>query len=64
MLHAGVDAKSVVERGGWKDVATVVKHHAHAMTDPTATEVIFDTNLTQGETRDVLSFYNNRKKLK
>ena len=49
MLQAGVDPKTVAVRGGWKDVATVMKYYAHAMDDPTVTDVLFGTNLTQGE---------------
>jgi integrase len=47
MLQAGVDVKTVADRGGWKDVATLVKTYAHAMQDPHITDVIFDTNLVQ-----------------
>jgi integrase len=47
MLQAGVDPKTVAVRGGWKDVATVMKYYAHAMDDPTVTDVLFGTNLTQ-----------------
>lgn len=28
---------------GWKDVGTVMKFHAHAMDDPTITDVLFGT---------------------
>lgn len=49
MLQAGVDPKTVAVRGGWKDVATVMKYYAHAMDDPTVTDVLFGTNLTQDE---------------
>lgn len=50
MLQAGVDPKTVAVRGGWKDVATVMKFYAHAMDDPTVTDVLFGTNVTQDET--------------
>ncbi|WP_299501331.1 site-specific integrase [uncultured Roseobacter sp.] len=50
MLQAGVDPKTVAVRGGWKDVATVMKYYAHAMDDPTVTDVLFGTNLTQDKT--------------
>jgi hypothetical protein len=49
MLQAGIDPKTVAVRGGWKDVATVMKHYAHAMAYPTVTDVIFDTKLAQDE---------------
>ncbi len=48
LLQAGVDPKTVAMRGGWKDVATVMKHYAHAMADPTVTDRLFDTKLPQG----------------
>lgn len=47
MLHKGVDVKTVATMGGWKDVATLVKTYAHAMTDRTVTNVLFDTELAQ-----------------
>lgn len=59
MLQAGIDPKTVAVRGGWKDVATVMKHYAHAMADPTVTDVLFGTNLTQ-DTND--KSLTNRKK--
>jgi integrase len=49
MLHAGVDVKTVAKMGGWKDVATLVKTYAHAMGDRTVTDIVFGTNLAQGE---------------
>ncbi|MGJ8611546.1 MAG: tyrosine-type recombinase/integrase [Octadecabacter sp.] len=51
MLQAGVDPKTVAVRGGWKDVATVMKYYAHAMDDPTVTDVLFGANLTQAESK-------------
>ena len=50
MLQAGKDPETVRVRGGWKDVSTVMKYYAHAMDDPTVTDVLFGTNLTQDET--------------
>lgn len=47
MLHAGFDVKTVAERGGWQDTATLLKTYAHAMTDKTVTDRIFDTDLAQ-----------------
>ncbi len=43
MLQAGIDPKTVAVRGGWKDVGTVMKFYAHAMDDPTVTDVLFGT---------------------
>jgi hypothetical protein len=40
------DPKTVAVREGWKDVATGVKYYAHAMDDPTVTDMLFGTNLT------------------
>lgn len=45
LLHAGIDVKTVAAMGGWKDVATLVKTYAHAMTDRTVTDALFGTNL-------------------
>ncbi len=55
MLQAGIDPKTVAVRGGWKDVATVMRFYAHAMDDPTVTDVLFGTELTQGEHEKRLS---------
>lgn len=55
MLHAGVDVKTVADRGGWKDVATLVKTYAHAMADRTVTDLVFGTELTQAEKRKAAS---------
>lgn len=49
MLHRGIDVKTVAHMGGWKDVATLVKTYAHAMTDRTVTNVLFDTELAQAD---------------
>jgi integrase len=48
MLRAGYDVKTVATLGGWKDVATVLKHYAHALEDITVTDALFGTKLTQG----------------
>jgi integrase len=55
MLHKGIDVKTVAERGGWKDVATLVKTYAHAMADRTVTDVLFDTNPAQSDSRKASS---------
>lgn len=47
MLRAGFDVKTVAKLGGWKDAATVLKYYAHALDDPTLTDALFGTNLTQ-----------------
>ena len=47
LLRAGIDPKTVATMGGWKDVATVMKYYARAMSDPTVTDALFGTNLTQ-----------------
>ncbi len=57
MLQAGIDPKTIAVRGGWKDVATVMKFYAHAMDDPTITDVLFGTNLTQDESQETVSNY-------
>jgi len=64
MLQAGIDPKTVAVRGGWKDVATVMKHYAHAMDDPTITDVIFDTHTTQAQSRESVKYSIRRKILK
>lgn len=61
MLQAGIDPKTVAVRGGWKDVGTVMKHYAHAMDDPTITDVIFDTQQTHTKTREYVTNSNKRK---
>ena len=48
MLRKGFDVKTVAKLGGWKDAATVLKYYAHAADDPTLTDALFGTNLTQG----------------
>ncbi|MEP4260264.1 MAG: site-specific integrase [Rhizobiaceae bacterium] len=62
MLQAGIDPKTVAVRGGWKDVATVMKHYAHAMADPTVTDVLFGTKLTQGSNDKTLTNGKKRNK--
>lgn len=46
MLRAGYDVKTVAERGGWRDAATLLRTYAHALKDPTVTDSIFGTRLT------------------
>jgi len=61
MLQAGIDPKTVAVRGGWKDVSTVMKHYAHAMDDPTITDIIFDTYATQAQSRKNVKYSIKRK---
>lgn len=49
MLHKGFDPKTVAERGGWKDAATVLRTYAHALKDRTVTDALFGTEVTQAE---------------
>ncbi len=58
MLQAGIDPKTVAVRGGWKDVGTVMKHYAHAMEDPTVTDVLFDTPLTHDNNKKYITNSN------
>lgn len=47
MLREGYDAKTVAVSGGWKDAVTVMRYYAHALEDPTVTDVLFGTKSTQ-----------------
>jgi hypothetical protein len=40
LLHAGVDPKTVADRGGWRDTKIVMSTYAHAMQDKRVTEVL------------------------
>lgn len=64
MLQAGHHAKTVAVRGGWKDVATVMKFYAHATDDLTVTDVLFGTNLTHGKNENNLSIYKEKENKK
>ena len=57
MLRAGFDVKTVAKLGGWKDVATVLKHYAHALNDITVTDALFDTKLTQGISEEPATYH-------
>lgn len=50
LLHRGFDVKTVAERGGWKDAATVLRTYAHAIEDVTVTDALFDTELPRRAT--------------
>lgn len=43
LLQAGIDVKTVAKLGGWKDAATVLRFYAHALEDPTLSDVVFGT---------------------
>lgn len=62
-LRKGLDVKTVAKLGGWKDVATVLKYYAHAMEDPTLSDLVFDTNLTQGHDDQPATLRKKRRKL-
>lgn len=48
MLREGYDAKTVAASGGWKDAATAMRYYAHALENPTVTDVLFGAKPTQG----------------
>lgn len=64
LLRKGIDVKTVAERGGWKDAATVLKSYAHALEDKTVTEVLFGTDMAQSAQADNLTTSNKRTKTK
>jgi integrase len=47
MLHAGFDVKTTAERGGWSSPTVLLNTYAHAIADPTVTDAVFGTDLTQ-----------------
>jgi integrase len=47
LLHDGVDVVTVAKLGGWSSAAEVLKTYGHAKDDPTLTEGLFGTPLTQ-----------------
>ncbi|MEO9651203.1 MAG: site-specific integrase [Roseobacter sp.] len=55
MLQAGTDPETVRVRGGWKDVSTIMKFYAHSKDDPTVTDALFCTNLTQDKIKRNIS---------
>ena len=61
MLRAGYDVKTVATLGGWKDAATVLKYYAHARDDMTVTDVLFDANLSQRESKPTATTRKQRK---
>lgn len=47
LLHNGVDPVTIAWLGGWKSPARVFSTYGHAKDDPTITNALFDTVLTQ-----------------
>ncbi|WP_208348809.1 tyrosine-type recombinase/integrase [Pseudaestuariivita rosea] len=62
MLHMGIDPKTVAERGGWKDAATVLRTYAHALKDETITDQLFRAKSVQPEIEEDLTNGNKRRK--
>lgn len=58
LLRAGIDPLTVAKLGGWKTARHVFETYGHAKDDPTLTDLIADTPLTQRESA------NARKPLK
>lgn len=61
MLRAGVDVKTVAKWGGWQDVRTLVETYAHAITDPSVVDAVFDTELTQAGKPQPLTYGKKRE---
>jgi integrase len=51
MLRDGADPKTAAWLGGWDDIGLFMKTYAHAIQDATLTDRLFDTPLTQSESR-------------
>ncbi len=47
-LRAGIDVVTVAKLGGWKSPQHVFETYGHAIDDPTLTDRLIGTNLTQG----------------
>lgn len=47
MLRDGTDPKTAAWLGGWEDIGLFMETYAHAMQEPTLTDGLFGTNLTQ-----------------
>jgi hypothetical protein len=47
LLHKGVDPVTVAKLGGWKSVRHLFETYGHAKDDPTLTDLIAGTDLTQ-----------------
>jgi integrase len=62
LLQSGIDAKTVAQAGGWKDVGTVMKFYAHAMADVTVTDTLFGTALTQLDKGDLVTISKQKRK--
>jgi len=55
MLHAGFDVKTTADRGGWSSPTVLLNTYAHAVADPTVTDALFDTDMTQPTDQERLS---------
>lgn len=55
MLHAGFDVKTTADRGGWSSPTVLLNTYAHAVADPTVTDALFDTDVTQPTDQERLS---------
>lgn len=63
LLRNGIDVVTVAKMGGWADVSQVVKTYGHAMTDPTVTNAVFGTKLTQAkQARDASNWKTKEKR--
>lgn len=62
MLRARIDVKTVAKLGGWKDASIVLKHYAHALEDPTVTDAVFGTEMTQAVISEDATTNKKRKK--
>lgn len=53
LLQAGVDVKTVAALGGWRDATTVLRTYAHAMRDPTITDVLTGHKSSAAESQGI-----------
>jgi integrase len=51
LLHSGVDVVTVAKLGGWASTQLVLTTYGHAQDNPRLTDGLFDTELTQAETK-------------
>ncbi|TNC74142.1 tyrosine-type recombinase/integrase [Rubellimicrobium roseum] len=61
LLRAGNDVKTVAKLGGWKDATTVLRTYAHAIDDPTLTDAIFGTPVTQVSNEGFATYLKGRE---
>jgi integrase len=57
LLQAGIDPVTVAKLGGWKSVRHLFETYGHANDDPTLTDRISGTQLTQPKASDSRSTY-------